>query len=82
MCGFQNRRLACYTLKCLVIIYLAALRPHFRVFLNPPTPSRQFFLSGIRDYLLFLLFFFFFVNLLIQHVHVFVEGGAEVEVFV
>ena len=41
--GFKNRGLARYTLKCLVIIYLAAFRPHFRVFFkSAPTLAPVF----------------------------------------
>ena len=44
---FQNRRFTAYMLKCLVIIYLAALRPHFRMFLNLAPPSRHFQIAFI-----------------------------------
>ena len=41
--GFQNRGLAHYALKCLgTYKRLPLARQHFRAFLNPSSPSRQF----------------------------------------
>ena len=39
----QNRGLARYALKCLVIIYMAALRPYFRAVLESEKPTGSHF---------------------------------------